>query len=433
MKFTETIAAAVLGLAAVANGHMQLQSPPPFRSKYNPNAGYDIDYSMTSPLDASGSDFPCKGYHKLLGTPAGKSVATWAPGGSYSFTITGTTANHGGGSCQASLSYDKGQTWKVIHSYIGACPPPDTSNWSFTVPSDAPSGEAMFAWTWFNKIGNREMYMNCAAVTIGAGKKRAASTPFSSLPDIFVANVANNVCTFEGKDVQFPNPGSIVDNKSQGTAPPGQSDCTGPAPASPPPVAPPAGDPASPSSQPPASQPAPTSAPMPTVPGGVFITSPIGQPTQAPTQPTTLVSVTSVSQPPAATSSGPQQTPSPPPVVATSASASAPAFASSSAPASASAPAAPQPTNGGSKPPSGSTTAGTPCSAEGQWNCASDGKSFQRCASGAWSASIPVAPGTSCQPGTSDNLTLVKKRSDPGNVQRRRFVSERFQRERGFA
>ncbi|EHK16770.1 uncharacterized protein TRIVIDRAFT_135791, partial [Trichoderma virens Gv29-8] len=376
--------------AAVANGHMQLQSPPPFRSKYNPNAGYDIDYSMTSPLDASGSDFPCKGYHKLLGTPAGKSVATWAPGGSYSFTITGTTANHGGGSCQASLSYDKGQTWKVIHSYIGACPPPDTSNWSFTVPSDAPSGEAMFAWTWFNKIGNREMYMNCAAVTIGAGKKRAASTPFSSLPDIFVANVANNVCTFEGKDVQFPNPGSIVDNKSQGTAPPGQSDCTGPAPASPPPVAPPAGDPdantmkcsASPSSQPPASQPAPTSAPMPTVPGGVFITSPIGQPTQAPTQPTTLVSVTSVSQPPAATSSGPQQTPSPPP-----------------------------PTNGGSKPPSGSTTAGTPCSAEGQWNCASDGKSFQRCASGAWSASIPVAPGTSCQPGTSDNLTLVKKRS----------------------
>ncbi|KAL7909489.1 hypothetical protein GGI35DRAFT_384403 [Trichoderma velutinum] len=417
MKFTETLVAAVLGLAAVVSGHMEMKNPPPFRSKYNPNSGSDIDYSMTSPLSASGSDFPCKGYQKLLGTPEGKSVATWAPGGSYSFTITGS-ANHGGGSCQASLSYDKGQTWKVIHSYIGGCPPQEDSDWKFTVPTDAPSGEAMFAWTWFNQIGNREMYMNCAAVTIGAGKKRAASTSFSSLPDIFVANVGNNVCTYEGKDVMFPNPGPDVDNKSQGTAPPGQGTCSGAPPAGAPPAAPPAGQPVASSAQAPvatqpqAPPPAATSAPASKIPGGVFITSPAAQPTA---QPTTLVVVTS--QAPAVTPSQPK--PSPPPAVATSASASAPA--------------APQPTSGGSSPSNGSTAAGSACSNEGQWNCASDGKSFQRCASGAWSAAIPVAAGTSCQPGTGDSLTMVNKRSGSDFVRRRRFVSERFQRERALA
>lgn len=238
MKLVETLAAAVLGLAAVAHGHMEMKSPPPFRSKYNPNSGSDIDYSMTSPLSASGSDFPCKGYQKLLGTAEGKSVVTWAPGGAYGFTITGS-ANHGGGSCQASLSYDKGQTWKVIHSYIGGCPPQQDSNWNFTVPSDAPAGDALFAWTWFNNIGNREMYMNCAAVTIAAGKKRSASTPFASRPVLFVANVGDNICTYEGKDVEFPQPGPEVDRNSQGTAPPGQGTCSG----APPAAAPPAGEP----------------------------------------------------------------------------------------------------------------------------------------------------------------------------------------------
>lgn len=249
MKLTETIVAAVLGLAAVVNGHMEMISPFPFRSKYNPAVtADDRDYSMTSPLNKTGIDFPCKGYHNLLGTPLGASAATWAPGGSYSFTVTGN-ANHDGGSCQASLSYDKGKTFKVIHSYIGACPPAKgDSSYQFTVPTDAPAGEALFAWTWFNLRGNREMYMNCAAVTIGAGKKRDASTPFSSRPDIFVANVANGVCTYEGKDVQLPNPGPDVDYKSLGTVqpgpPPGKDECgqAVDAPAAPP-AAPPAGQP----------------------------------------------------------------------------------------------------------------------------------------------------------------------------------------------
>jgi hypothetical protein len=46
------------------------------------------------------------------------------------------------------------------------------------------------------------------------------------------------------------------------------------------------------------------------------------------------------------------------------------------------------------------------CSTEGAWNCIS-GTSFQRCASGRWSATINMAAGTSCQPGVSDTLNMV--------------------------
>ncbi|KAK5998000.1 hypothetical protein PT974_00369 [Cladobotryum mycophilum] len=226
MKLTETLGA-VLGLAAFAHGHMEMKSPPPLRSKFNPNTPESLkDYSMTSPLAASGSDFPCKGYLNLLGQPAAKSVATWSPGQTVSFSLTGS-ANHGGGSCQASLSYDKGKTFKVVHSWVGGCPPSGDSAWSFSLPSDTPAGDALFAWTWFNQLGNREMYMNCAVITIKPGKKRAADVAFSTRPNIFVANVNNNVCTTEGKDVEFPAPGpDVTRNSSKGTLPPGTGTCT---------------------------------------------------------------------------------------------------------------------------------------------------------------------------------------------------------------
>lgn len=107
---------AALALFSSASAHMSLSYPPPFRAAINPNVPQaSIDYSITSPLDADGSNFPCKGYQSDLGTAAGKSVATWVAGTQYNFTVLGS-ATHGGGSCQAALSYDKGVSWKVIHS-----------------------------------------------------------------------------------------------------------------------------------------------------------------------------------------------------------------------------------------------------------------------------------------------------------------------------
>lgn len=214
----------LLGSLALGSCHMEMKNPPAFRSSYNPNTGSDIDYDIRSPLNSDGSNFPCKGYLNLLNTPKGKSVATWAPGSSYSFTITGNTP-HNGGSCQASLSFDRGSSWKVLHSYIGNCPVMGDSSYQFALPADTPSGEAVFAWTWFNNEGNREMYMNCAAVTIKSARKRASGAPFSSRPSMFVANVGNGVCTYEGTDVEFPQPGPDVTRNSKRPHAPGQGTC----------------------------------------------------------------------------------------------------------------------------------------------------------------------------------------------------------------
>lgn len=111
-------------------------------------------------------------------------------------------AYHDGGSCQASISEDNGVTFKVIESYIGSCPLQSGGSFTFNVPKETKSGEVLFAWSWFNKVGNREMYMNCAAVTITNG-----GSGLASFPDIFVANIDNDCGTEEGFDVYFPNPG----------------------------------------------------------------------------------------------------------------------------------------------------------------------------------------------------------------------------------
>ncbi len=147
----------MLALVASAYGHMLLMYPLALRYEGNPYVpSAEIDYSLTNPLDGDGSNFPCKGYQSDLGSKAGTSVATWDVGGSYNFTLLGS-ATHDGGSCQASLSYDKGKTFTVIHSYIGGCPviSPPGGSFNFNIPADAPTGAALFAWTSFNKVGDR--------------------------------------------------------------------------------------------------------------------------------------------------------------------------------------------------------------------------------------------------------------------------------------
>src|SRR6202020_1768007 len=99
--------------------------------------------------------------------------------------------------------YDGGKSFNVIHSWIGSCPLSSGEDFSFTVPSDAPTGAAMFAWTWYNKIGNREIYMNCASITIAAGSGPASAVAFKSRPDLFVANFGNGCTLVERKKLSF--------------------------------------------------------------------------------------------------------------------------------------------------------------------------------------------------------------------------------------
>ncbi|SPQ21449.1 929d6a52-ad34-4064-82d9-33fe97cffd52 [Thermothielavioides terrestris] len=202
--------AALMGIPHLTTAHMEMTSPPPLKSKSNPHTSpSNVDYSMTSPLHADGSDFPCKGYLSLLGSPDGQAVATWTAGGTYNFTVAGG-APHGGGSCQAALSVDAGRTFRVLHSYEGGCPGlSPQSSFGFVLPHDVPATKgAVFAWTWFNNLGNREMYMNCAVVDVagGSGGGGSEKVAFGSRPVIFKANVGNGCRTVDSANVKFPDP-----------------------------------------------------------------------------------------------------------------------------------------------------------------------------------------------------------------------------------
>ncbi|KAK3308449.1 uncharacterized protein B0T15DRAFT_410891 [Chaetomium strumarium] len=212
---------------------MEMTYPPPLKSKANPYSGTNVDYSMTSPLKADGSDFPCKGYLSLLDAPEGKAVASWTAGGEYNFTISGGAA-HGGGSCQAALSVDGGKTFRVVHSYEGGCPGQGESSFKFGLPGDTPATEGgIFAWSWFNHLGNREMYMNCAVVDIvtgggtRGGDRNGKGVPFSSRPELFKANIGKGCRTVDSADVAFPDPGPDVHSTGKAVPPAGTCGAAG--------------------------------------------------------------------------------------------------------------------------------------------------------------------------------------------------------------
>ncbi|KAI6371235.1 hypothetical protein MCOR25_004007 [Pyricularia grisea] len=383
--------------ASVVNAHMEMSFPAPLRSKYNPAATVK-DSDMVSPLSSSGSNYPCKGYLSDLGTPGGKPSATFSPGQKSNMTIMGGAA-HNGGSCQASLSYDKGKTFKVIQSWIGECPISGGSSFDFTIPSDAPSGDAVFAWTWNNKVGNPELYMNCAVVTIGGAPKNRirgmqpeprAAVAFAQRPAPFLSNIGNG-CKTENMVVDYPNPGPDVIRKGTATKPTcdggaGQGAADG-------------GDGGA--------APSATSSANPGIPAETTSANP-GIPTPAPSS--ASATPTSSADPTGSLPGG---------VFIT---ATKPGDAAPTAPAGGANGTAPTSTTGaqpggaaptGSVPPSsgGGSGSGTPvsgqqtgaCTDEGAYYCLA-GTSFQRCASGSWSSPIPMAAGTSCTPGQSATL-----------------------------
>lgn len=209
-----------------ALGHVEMIWPYPLRSKHNPSTPQSlIDYSMKAPLDASGSNYPCKGYQN---DPNQVPSTTYDSGSTYNITLDGS-ATHGGGSCQLSLSYDQGQTFRVIKSMIGGCPL--KTSYDFTIPAYAPSGEALFAWSWQNEIGNREFYMDCAVVQIHGNqhKRQGSYDSMDSLPGIWKADLQsiNDCTTVAGENPVYPHPGPDVEygGDLNSSSPPTPGDC----------------------------------------------------------------------------------------------------------------------------------------------------------------------------------------------------------------
>ncbi|RPA93902.1 hypothetical protein L873DRAFT_1703333, partial [Choiromyces venosus 120613-1] len=209
------------------SAHVRIKTPPPLGG---PTATDASGNAYNSPLSSTGSDFPCKGLHLKAGVDKTPKVS-WAAGSRAFFELVpngagggeGAMAAHSGGSCQASLSYDNGASWKVLHTYQGGCPRdvPYNSNiagpnqkFEFDVPKEAKSGDALFAWTWTAVTGNRdEYYMDCAAVTItGSGTSALEGYDDTWVGDM---NIPNRIKTGEcrskvGSVIVYPNPGPYI-------------------------------------------------------------------------------------------------------------------------------------------------------------------------------------------------------------------------------
>ncbi|KAF8941353.1 hypothetical protein EDD21DRAFT_322793 [Dissophora ornata] len=171
MIFKNTIitAAMVCLSAMTAQAHVGLSTPC---GRYQPAAGcpapppgQSIDYNINSPI----------GTHDSKTLPICKNLVPYTQRTVYKAGETINTAysvgaSHGGGHCQWALSYDGGKTWVVLKTLIRDCLKGVVTGQAYSVPvqipANAPSGNATFQWIWNNAIGNRELYSNCADITI---------------------------------------------------------------------------------------------------------------------------------------------------------------------------------------------------------------------------------------------------------------------------
>jgi hypothetical protein len=193
--------------------HMVLQSPVPYGNAMRNN----------SPLDDSGLDFPykqCEGVYDVTQTNE------WKVGEKQSIQFAGS-AVHDGGSCQFSVTTDtppiKASQWKVIQSIVGGCPATKEGNlrdgehadsFELVLPMGMPNRRYTLAWTWFNRRGPREMYMNCDPVLVSGDTNDISF--FDKLPDMFVAKLPKSSCaTVEDIDFSFLQPGDSVQSGEQ--------------------------------------------------------------------------------------------------------------------------------------------------------------------------------------------------------------------------
>ncbi|GAB7361163.1 hypothetical protein MBLNU230_g1196t1 [Neophaeotheca triangularis] len=205
-----TLLAAVLALLHVSTAHLIMDYPVPM----------GLDSLDNSPLaDAKPgtpeSDFPCKQRPGVYDLSIMNNFKVDDP---IKLNFTGS-ASHGGGTCQIAVSMDKQpdyqSTWKIIQVFEGGCPVSSAGNdgtdeFSFKIPNGFPNGEATLSWTWYNRVGNREFYMNCAAITVTGGADDGQAY-YNSLPDLYVVNLPTTECkSVESNCQKIPHPGQFV-------------------------------------------------------------------------------------------------------------------------------------------------------------------------------------------------------------------------------
>ncbi|KXS11541.1 hypothetical protein M427DRAFT_102285, partial [Gonapodya prolifera JEL478] len=91
---------------------------------------------------------------------------THQAGSSISVTLGEGGAPHDGGHCQFALLYDNGNMFVVLSTVKRECLRAEGLSYTVPIPAGAPSGDAIFSWSWINAVGSREYYQDCGDVTI---------------------------------------------------------------------------------------------------------------------------------------------------------------------------------------------------------------------------------------------------------------------------
>ncbi|XTI86147.1 lytic polysaccharide monooxygenase [Cenococcum geophilum] len=148
-----TLATIALILFALVNAYMKLNKPMP----------YGKDTLNNNPLNNTGDDFPCNFISSAV-----------------------------------SITLDK----KPI------------KNKNLVANIDGNGAAYTLGWIWFNKVGNREIYINCALITVTGGGND--NSVIEKLLDIFIANISFKTYNIpENFNYQFPNPADISTSLSR--------------------------------------------------------------------------------------------------------------------------------------------------------------------------------------------------------------------------
>ncbi|KAK9693937.1 hypothetical protein K7432_013674 [Basidiobolus ranarum] len=192
----------LLALASFAFGHMEMVLPPPRHSQYNPTYKGTPDYDMKSPLNGGSWPYPCRGYGQ------GDIVRSIGAGETLPVKIEGT-ATHNGGHSQFALSYDQSKTFVVVKTVYSECFLTG-KDFQVPLPVGAPSGSAIFAWTWINQTGAREYYMNCADIRVTGssadGRLTGPKLLVVNLPGYQTIPEFTNPGSYDGKDLLDSRP-----------------------------------------------------------------------------------------------------------------------------------------------------------------------------------------------------------------------------------
>ncbi|KAI1310540.1 hypothetical protein EDD11_003712 [Mortierella claussenii] len=156
---------------------MAMSNPPGQAGPWSKNP----ESNVHAWIGYEGKKFPCGGYKK--GPVSTYKAGQVIPVRFWNFNIKNykkfppssstKQSRHGGGSCEFSLSYDGGKSWKVIGQYTKTCPDVNYE-WPVQIPKNVPSclnsDKCLFSFSWTAYAAD-QFYHHCANVEIHGLKK----------------------------------------------------------------------------------------------------------------------------------------------------------------------------------------------------------------------------------------------------------------------